>query len=198
MGDSDAYNRKEFEACVTGAVLTAELLRSEALGEKSHKPPTLTVSDAAWLNKNVLELTIDRNGDGKPDGKAKVNRTLTGGIDSIDLDLNNDGKYEGKISVDRSTLGWVNSMKIDLYNDRKIVAKLTPNKSFSGYTTSMDIDRKDDGSVDGKLTYQFNYTFSNYYSDIDVDRANKGKTDYSMHVTRGDWTKRLQSLSPKK
>ena len=33
--DSDAYNRKEFEARVTGSILAAELLRSEANGEKT-------------------------------------------------------------------------------------------------------------------------------------------------------------------
>lgn len=198
MADSDAYNRKEFEACVTGAVLSADMLRSEALGEKNYKPPKLSVSDSAWLNKNVLELEIDRNGDGKADGKAKVNRTIGGGIESIDLDLDNNGQFEGKISTDRSAFGYINSMKIDLDKDGKVEAKLTPTKSTLGYVTAMDIDRKNDGSVDGKLTYKFNYTISNYYSDLDVDKNNKGKTDFSMKVERGDWTKRLYSLAPEK
>lgn len=195
--DTDAYNRKEFEACVTGSILTAELLRSEANGEKNFKPPTLTVKEDAWLSKNVLQIDIDRDGDGKPDGTAKVNRSAGGGITSIDLDFNNDGKIDGKIATDRSTFGYINFMKIDLKNNGTTDAKLTPTKSFLGYVTSMDIDRKNDGKVDGKLTYQFNYSLSNYYSHIAVDGKNSGRTDFTMAADRATLSMRLNFLKPK-
>lgn len=195
--DSDAYNRKEFEACVTGSILAAELLRSEANGEKNFKPPTLRVKEDGWLTKNVLQIDIDRDGDGKPEATAKVNRSVGNGIESIELDFNNDGKIDGKITTDRSAFGYVNSMKIDLKNTGTTDAKLTPTKSLPGYVTSMDIDRKNDGTVDGKLTYQFNYTFSNY-SHIAVDSRNRGRTDYTMEADRYSFSKRLNFLAPKR